>query len=373
MSQEGYLMLNTKTMMDEISETYSSYRIPDNIQTDVKNFIETDVKYAIGRNEYSKKLCETIGLDYIVDDYTDEKVFHNTKVIKFEDLPKGAHVANCVTNARYTMIHEKLMNAGMLPVGYLDICNCIPQVIEHPYWVLDTRYEMKHNPQRLQNIFDDLVDEESVKTLRDVLLFRLTGDRTFLSNYEVKLEEQYFEDFLDLNSIEVFVDCGGFDGETTKIFTKKCPNYKKVYFFEPSLKNLNVAKQNLKTVENVDFINKGVSDRDETLRFNASLGSGSNIAPDGEETVDVVKIDNYLKDKNALLKMDLEGWEMNALRGAEKSIKEFRPNLAICIYHKASDFYEVHEYVKKITDQYKNIYVRHYSQGWNETVMYFTF
>jgi hypothetical protein len=68
--------------------------------------------------------------------------------------------------------------------------------------------------------------------------------------------------------------------------------------------------------------------------------------------------------------MDLEGWELNALRGASRHIREDHPKLAISVYHHPSDFWRIPEYVLGLRGAY-DVHLRHYSEGWSETVMYF--
>ena len=51
--------------------------------------------------------------------------------------------------------------------------------------------------------------------------------------------------------------------------------------------------------------------------------------------------------------MDIEGSELNALQGAEKTIREFRPKLAISLYHKEDDFIVIPDYLKKLNLQYE--------------------
>lgn len=68
--------------------------------------------------------------------------------------------------------------------------------------------------------------------------------------------------------------------------------------------------------------------------------------------------------------MDLEGHEMFALQGAEKIISKSKPKLAISIYHSSEDLIDIFNYVMTLRPDYK-VYVRHYTEGWSETVMYF--
>jgi hypothetical protein len=68
--------------------------------------------------------------------------------------------------------------------------------------------------------------------------------------------------------------------------------------------------------------------------------------------------------------MDLEGWEVQALTGARRHISEHRPKLAISVYHRASDFWRIPQLILGFCAQY-DIYLRHYTEGWSESVMYF--
>jgi hypothetical protein len=90
-----------------------------------------------------------------------------------------------------------------------------------------------------------------------------------------------------------------------------------------------------------------------------------------EDSLDNILGTRNLSDNNNLyIKMDIEGWEMNALKGAENLIKTLKPKLAICVYHKPNDFLEIYNYIKELNPNYK-IYLRHYTEGVVETVMYF--
>lgn len=67
--------------------------------------------------------------------------------------------------------------------------------------------------------------------------------------------------------------------------------------------------------------------------------------------------------------MDIEGAEINALKGAEKTIKGYKPKLAICVYHKKEDIWEIPKLILSYVPEYK-LYLRHYSPFKDETVLY---
>ena len=73
--------------------------------------------------------------------------------------------------------------------------------------------------------------------------------------------------------------------------------------------------------------------------------------------------------KVTFLKMDIEGSELAALRGAERIIREQRPKLAICVYHKPEDMWEIPSFILSCHPDYK-LYLRHHSMLADETVLY---
>ena len=67
--------------------------------------------------------------------------------------------------------------------------------------------------------------------------------------------------------------------------------------------------------------------------------------------------------------MDVEGSEYNALLGAEKTIAAHKPTLAISVYHKPQDIWEIPALILKLNPDYR-FYLGHYSIARGETVLY---
>ena len=67
--------------------------------------------------------------------------------------------------------------------------------------------------------------------------------------------------------------------------------------------------------------------------------------------------------------MDIEGSEMEALKGAAAVIRQSHPKLAISVYHKPEVIVVIPNYLLKLYQDYK-FYIRHYSLSWFDTVLY---
>ena len=87
----------------------------------------------------------------------------------------------------------------------------------------------------------------------------------------------------------------------------------------------------------------------------------------------IVSIDDFVEGQGAkkidFIKMDVEGFELNALRGAARTMEKHRPKLAISLYHKPQDFFEIPIYLKDVFPFYR-LYLEHYTIFGEETVLY---
>jgi hypothetical protein len=117
-------------------------------------------------------------------------------------------------------------------------------------------------------------------------------------------------------------------------------------------------------------INAGVGASKSQVHFSSGLDGGSSFGNTGDNFAEVVTIDESCTVPPTFIKMDVEGFEIAALKGASETIRKHKPKLAICLYHKISDFVDVPKLVLSLRDDYK-MYVRHYTPFFSETVAYF--
>lgn len=200
--------------------------------------------------------------------------------------------------------------------------------------------------------------------LKELSFFRLM--RIFVD------EEQYFDPIVDLGDEEVFVDVGVLDGETSLQFSRKTGGkYEKIHLIEPDFDLYDKIKENTKHLENIVLHPVGLWHQKETLSFDMEGSKGlSSISEQGTQKIQVEPLDSLLEnEKVTFIKMDIEGAELNALKGAKEIIRTQKPKLAICIYHKPEDIIEIPAFIKSLVPEYK-FYIRHYSSWVGETVLY---
>ncbi|ONI42722.1 hypothetical protein AN639_12065 [Candidatus Epulonipiscium fishelsonii] len=175
-------------------------------------------------------------------------------------------------------------------------------------------------------------------------------------------ENQYFDSIVKLSSNEIFVDLGAFDGGTSIEFAKRTDyTYKQIYIFEPDPLNYEKTLRNINNsnLKNVQIFKIGGWSKKDTLNFSPAHFA-SRISDDGSNIIEVNSLDNVLGDEPVtFIKMDIEGAELEALIGAEEIIKKYKPHLAISLYHKPEDIFEIPLYIKNLVPEYK-LYLRNY-------------
>ncbi len=170
---------------------------------------------------------------------------------------------------------------------------------------------------------------------------------------------------------EIFVDGGAYNLRTTVDFTEFAKSYQKVYAFELEAENIKKCKKTLSdhNIKNLELINAALWDKNETVNF-TSGSYGSFINNEGSSGAKAVSLDSILDGKPCtMIKLDIEGSELAALKGARHTITEHKPRLAICLYHKEEDMFEIPEYIKSLVPDYR-FKMRHYSTFFYDTVLF---
>lgn len=225
------------------------------------------------------------------------------------------------------------------------------------------------NQEKLQKVFDELADDYSREVFSAYINQKISTNYKYLRR--VKTKPQYFEhDIIHLDEDEVFIDCGAYIGDSAESFISAIKENGiqkyKIVSFEPDPQNYEQMYK--KAIPNQICINKGTSDHQGVINF-SMMGTSSGINDYGEMTIETDTLDNMIDERVSFIKMDVEGSELASLRGARKLITSYIPKLAICIYHKKEDLWEIQDYLHELVPQY-NFYVRSYEDTATELVLY---
>lgn len=179
---------------------------------------------------------------------------------------------------------------------------------------------------------------------------------------------------------DVVIDAGACWGETSLYFAHEAS---RVIAFEFIPSNIEVFNKNLeanpKLRDKIDFVNRPVWSKPGQVLYYVDWGPGSRVSfqkmredfPDTKTVTTTIddKVREFELSRVDFIKMDIEGAELNALKGAEDSIRKFHPKLAISLYHSIEDFNTIPRYLASLGLNYR-YYLEHHTIYENETVLF---
>jgi FkbM family methyltransferase len=193
--------------------------------------------------------------------------------------------------------------------------------------------------------------------------FQLLGYEWFLGVHDIQYN-QYEDAQVMLAPDDVIIDAGAFIGDTAVFFHHKLGGRCQIHSFELLDENLALLVHNLEqngVTEDQIVLNK-LALTNETggeimMARGASQGSTSIFGSEaGGDRVQTITLDDYVVraqlDRVDYIKMDIEGAEVMALKGAIQTIRHFRPKLAICLYHKWDDAFTIPEVIRSTGVEY---------------------
>lgn len=230
------------------------------------------------------------------------------------------------------------------------------------YW-LTSRMFYSSFEQQIEAVYEMLSDQVSRETFAALLRFRITGDYFLLPIADT--EHQYVP--LDLPAWPKpirFVDCGAYDGDTLRAFVEFGYSFESVVAFEPDQDNFRklgtCVAGNKNGFPNAALFPCGLYSSTTQLTFAPGTSESSALAHSGSSMIQCVSLDESIPTfRPTLIKMDIEGAEVEALLGAQKLIADCQPALAISAYHTPAHLWEIPLLVDKIASQHYLHYTYH--------------
>jgi FkbM family methyltransferase len=245
-----------------------------------------------------------------------------------------------------------------------------------PYYSISLPSQAFAQVEQIKKAFDLLEDNRS----REDFAFFIESvtspfpERTLPA---VSKEHTYFpKDIICLSYDEVFIDCGAFQGDNLKKLHSLTRGRCKAYIgVEPDPTNYAKLQRCIDEFR-ISFDGElnaqacGVGSHRHTVRFNSQGTISSSIAEIGRNTILINSLDDIVGSYvPTYIKMDVEGFELESLEGAENLLRKYCPKLAICIYHVQDHIWSVPLSIRSISSKYK-IYLRRHREFLDDVVVY---
>lgn len=238
------------------------------------------------------------------------------------------------------------------------------------YW-LGQPADLQQNLALLEQCFHRLADPESQHCLLQIARFRL-GLHTGYGSFRHP-DNQYFNT-LTLGATSgrpiTFVDCGAYTGDTYFELAANAP-VAHAYLLEPDPANYRALTAAVnKTAGAVTCLPLAVGQTYGITRFSTGQGEGASISLEGDSHIALAALDELLHGQAVdFIKYDVEGAEIPALLGSRTLIERWRPVLAISLYHRPRDLFEIPRLVSQLCEDYR-LYIRQHYFNSFDSVLY---
>ena len=189
---------------------------------------------------------------------------------------------------------------------------------------------------------------------------------------ELRDSEYFPDDIYDYLEREVLVDCGAFDGDTVRRFLRKRGDaFARVHACEPDAGTRQRFAAWAGTLapsvrERIRLEPVAIDAKAGTARFASTGTAGSAIDDAGSDEVTLTTIDALTAAQApTLIKMDVEGAELNALEGARRTIAGSTPVLAVCVYHAVDHLWKVPLAIARMSSRYRFHLRAHAEDCWD--------
>ena len=277
-----------------------------------------------------------------------------------------------------TEIARALASSGcrqVVPIAY--ICRRMPDFLSVQMYAGGAEAVADPaNRSRIEAAFALFADRRSREVFVDKLGFHMDLDKGRIERIHSS-ELIYFDPTIyRLRRDEIVVDAGAFNGDTFRSFLGAASRLYSQYFaFEPDSEVLCALESTIsENPDGVTIVRVGLGARSGEHGFHSTGLGDARLLAEGEEggaTIPIVSIDDYFRHRKAptLIKMDIEGAELEALVGSQATMKRRAPVAAVSAYHRPSDLWEVPLLLHRLSPE-SQLYLRHYTYEVDDTVCY---
>lgn len=357
--------------MNIVDATFSDQQ--REIAAEFINGAEDRGKYIYGRNKEAASLAAFVPVDGFIDDFAEDSSFEGKPILKLREVPRGSLVVSAVSAISPLTALRNLSNADLDHIDYFSLkeISRLP-LKEIPFWQ-GAKEHFTQNRADYGYLYESFHDDESRDTFDKIMSFRLKNNLAQMTGFRTRLKDMYFESFLKIpRESAIFFDVGAFDGYNSEHFARLYPEMSHAVLFEPIPDQARLLRRKFRGDCRFSVHELACSDQKGHVKFSID-STASHISRDGNGVdVRTAPIDSVVEELGLyphFLKMDIEGAEISALKGAAKMIKEKKPNLAISVYHAASHMTEAHRLLTDLHANYR-FFLRHYTEGYTETVLF---
>lgn len=204
--------------------------------------------------------------------------------------------------------------------------------------------------EEIYSAYSLLADDQSRRVFKGALDFYYTGRLGYLREIESEKDEA-FREILRLKE-ESYLDLGAYRGDTVEEFLRYTDGYKEITAVEPNPKNHQKLCDSLNGIANARAVHAGIADRTGVMTVSRKAGRMPTLGDENGVEVPVLTVDS-MNLSPTYIKVDIEGMESEMLKGAENTLRTYKPKLNLAAYHRSEDVFRLVIQLHAISPDYR--------------------
>lgn len=303
---------------------------------------------SVGRGIVDDLLAQGVPVDFILDRGKRGENYRGVPVLSLEDVADGGLIGRDVLVGLHNHyvdikhIHGELVAAGAARVlSATNLAELAPNAKTRPGYWLDKDFDYAAHRADFARVRDLLGDETSRNLFDAIMTYRQSGD--IAQCPAPSLEDEYTPaDLPRLAEPLRIVDCGAFTGVAIHKFLKAGYAIDSFAAFEPDPDNFAILASRNFAIERRLCLPLGTWSSTTQLRFSSDGSMASRLSDAGDTVIQCVAIDDVLQGEPVnVVKLDVEGAEIETLKGMRKIIEAQKPALLVSAYHLPEHLYEI--------------------------------
>lgn len=302
----------------------------------------------VGQGIVDDLLAGGIKVDLVLDRGKRGTSYRGVPVLALDDMADGRLAGRTVMLGLHNhyvdigSIHADLVAAGaarvLSPINLFDLA---PRAETRPGYWLDRDFDAEAHQADFARARALLADDLSRGLFDAILAYRASGD--IADCPAPTLDDEYVPADLPRFAGPLrIVDCGAFTGVAIHKFLRAGYEVESFAAFEPDLDNFAVLTARDWAIPRKLCLPLGTWSSNTQLRFASDGSMASRLSDDGDKVIQCVAVDDVLQGEPVnLVKLDVEGAEIETLKGMKRIVTAQRPALLVSAYHAPEHMYEV--------------------------------
>lgn len=307
---------------------------------------------AVGKKIVDELVERGFDIELILDRKRSGETYRGIRIHSLEDCADGRLSGRTVMIGLHNhyvdvnQLYADLRSAGAQTVlSPANLRDLVPDTAVRPGYWLDFAYDYGAHQEDFRRLAGLLADDKSRQLLDSVLSYRASGDLALCPRPSL-IDEYTPADLPRFAGRLKLVDCGAFTGVAIHKFLKSGYEVDSFAAFEPDPANFATLASRDFPIRRRLCLPLGTWSSTVQLRFSSDSSMGSALSEEGNVTIQCVAVDDVLGGEEVnLVKLDVEGAEIETLLGMQGLIREQRPNLLVSAYHTPGHLHEIADLV----------------------------